>query len=154
MATNLTVRPIARADYDQWRPLWDGYNAFYGRSGATAVLLEITNTTFDRFFRDDEPLFALVAERNRSIVGLAHYLFHRSTNMLEPKCYLEDLYTEEQSRSTGVGRALIAAVYEEAYRAGSTRVYWHTHNTNIRARLLYDTMADNSGFIVYRKDLK
>ena len=32
-----TIRPVTRADYDQWLPLWDGYNAFYKRVGPTAV---------------------------------------------------------------------------------------------------------------------
>ena len=36
--SGLIVRPAARADYDRWLPLWDGYNAFYGRSGTTAPM--------------------------------------------------------------------------------------------------------------------
>lgn len=41
MSGNLTIRPIARHDYEQWLPLWDGYNAFYERSGPTALDGEI-----------------------------------------------------------------------------------------------------------------
>ncbi len=37
MLNDLTIRPVALADYDQWLPLWKGYNAFYGRSGVTAL---------------------------------------------------------------------------------------------------------------------
>ena len=44
------VRAIQRQDYDGWRPLWDGYNAFYGRVGATALPAEITAATWERFF--------------------------------------------------------------------------------------------------------
>ena len=51
----------------------------------------------------------------------------------------------------GIGRALINGVYERAQLAGSSRVYWLTHNTNSTAMLLYDKVADNSGFVVYRK---
>ncbi|TIV18155.1 MAG: GNAT family N-acetyltransferase, partial [Mesorhizobium sp.] len=36
MSGQLTVRPVTRQDYEQWLPLWDGYNVFYGRSGPTA----------------------------------------------------------------------------------------------------------------------
>ena len=42
---SLTVRPVTRADYDHWLPLWEGYNAFYKRVGPTAVPLAATNLT-------------------------------------------------------------------------------------------------------------
>jgi GNAT superfamily N-acetyltransferase len=50
-----------------------------------------------------------------------------------------------------VGRALIEAVYAAASAAGSSRVYWQTHETNGVARTLYDKVAAYSGFIVYGK---
>ena len=31
MSSELIIRPVARQDYQQWLPLWDGYNAFYAR---------------------------------------------------------------------------------------------------------------------------
>ena len=40
--SELTVRPIGQTDYDAWRPLWDGYNAFYEREGSTALDPKIT----------------------------------------------------------------------------------------------------------------
>src|SRR5476651_1781295 len=86
MPTNLTIRPVTPTDYQQWLPLWDGYNAFYGRSGNTALPLEITQTTWSRFFDENEPVHALVAESEGQLVGLVHYLFHRSTSAIEPSC--------------------------------------------------------------------
>jgi GNAT superfamily N-acetyltransferase len=151
MPTDLSVRPIARRDYDQWLPLWDGYNAFYGRSGPTALPPEVTQTTWARFFDAYEPMNALVAEHAGHLLGLAHFLFHRSTTSLAPACYLSDLFTSETARGKGVGRALINAVYEQASRAGCPRVYWQTHQTNSTARQLYNKLAEDSGFVVYRK---
>jgi GNAT superfamily N-acetyltransferase len=153
MSPDITIRPVARHDYDQWLPLWDGYNAFYGRSGLTALPLEITRTTWKRFFDDNEPVHALVAESGGQLLGLTHYLFHRSTIMIEPTCYLQDLFTTEAARGKGVGRALINGVYEQARLAGSSRVYWLTHQTNRAAMQLYDKVAAHSGFVVYRKQL-
>ena len=150
MSTDLSIRPVTPLDYDQWRPLWHGYNAFYGRSGPTALPSEITQTTWARFFHANEPVYALVAETNGQLIGLTHYLFHRSTITIGPACYLQDLFTAEAARGKGVGRALIQGVYQQAKEAGSTRVYWHTHETNQTARRLYDQVAENSGLIVYR----
>ncbi|MDG2539754.1 GNAT family N-acetyltransferase [Dyella jiangningensis] len=147
----VVVRDIAVGDFDAWKPLWDGYNAFYGRSGETALPEAITHTTWARFFDADEPVHALVAERDGQMLGLAHYLFHRSTTSVNNSCYLQDLFTVEAARGLGVGRALIEAVYERAQQAGSPRVYWQTHETNVTAMRLYDKVADKSGFVVYRK---
>jgi len=147
----LLVRPVARADYDRWLPLWDGYNAFYGRSGPTALAPEITATTWARFFDPYEPVHALVAESGGRLLGLVHYLFHRSTTMIEPTCYLQDLFTDPAARGQGIGRTLIEAVYGRVKAAGGSRVYWQTHETNATARALYDRIAERSGFIVYRK---
>jgi GNAT superfamily N-acetyltransferase len=133
--------------------MWEGYNAFYGRSGPTALAVEITRTTWTRFLDPDEPMHALVAESAGRLVGLAHYLFHRSTVMLAPTCYLQDLFTVVAQRGHGVGGRLIEAVYDRARAAGAGRVYWHTHNTDQTARRLYDQLAEDSGFIVYRKQV-
>ncbi len=151
--SGLVVRPAARADYDQWLPLWDGYNAFYGRSGATALAPEITAATWERFFDPYEPMFALVAEREGMLLGLTHYLLHRSTTSLLPSLYLQDVFTDASARGKGVGRALIEAVYRAAEERSLPRVYWLTHETNETAMQLYGRIAEKSGFLVYRKQL-
>jgi GNAT superfamily N-acetyltransferase len=148
---SVTIRPIAKDDYAQWLPLWDGYNAFYGRSGSTALDPAITRTTWARLFDAGEPVHALVAEEGGRLIGLAHYLYHRSTTSIGPSCYLQDLFTTTEARGRGVGRALIEAVYAAARAAGASRVYWQTHETNATAMRLYDTVAEKSGFLVYRK---
>jgi len=152
-AGRISVRPVEPGDLPAWKPLWDGYNAFYGRAGAKALPAETTQATWSRFFDPAEPVHALVAEGSRGLVGLAHYLFHRSTNQVAPICYLQDLFTAEAARRQGVARLLIEAVYEEARRGGAVRVYWQTHETNALAMRLYDKVAERSGFVVYRKDL-
>jgi GNAT superfamily N-acetyltransferase len=153
MTTPLRVRPILQSDRAAWQPLWDGYNAFYGRAGATALPEEITEVTWQRFFDPREPVHALVAQTGDELSGLVHYLFHRSTTRIELTCYLQDLYTVETMRGQGVGRALIHAVYDAARAAGIKRVYWQTHETNAAGRLLYDKVAKHFGFIVYAHDV-
>lgn len=154
MTDSWRIRAIERDDYPQWRPLWDGYNAFYGRSGPTALAEPVTEATWERFFDPGEPVHALVADAAGRLAGLAHFLYHRSTTRLREVCYLQDLYTAEHLRGRGIGRRLIQGVYEAARAAGSSRVYWQTQATNQAGRALYDQIAAHRGFIVYAHELQ
>ncbi|AVG16033.1 GNAT family N-acetyltransferase [Chromobacterium vaccinii] len=149
----MIIRPVDRNDYEAWRPLWDGYNAFYGRAGETALPENITRQTWARFLDEREPVDALVAELDGKIVGLAHTIIHRSTTRLADVCYLQDLFTAPEARGQGVARALIDAAKQVAAAAGCNRLYWQTHQTNQTARALYDKVAAHQGFIVYGSDV-
>lgn len=145
----IIVRPLRPDDRRQWQPLWDGYNAFYERQDFPA---EITETAWARFLDPAEPMFAAVAELDGKVVGLVHYLYHRSTTAPEDVCYLQDLFTAPETRGLGVGRALIEHVCDQAAKAGSRRVYWQTHEAN-PARKLYDRVAHVTPFRRYVKEL-
>ena len=148
---SVLIRPVRDADFDRWLPLWDGYNAFYGRHGASALDPAITRVTWQRFLDPAEPMFAGVADVDGVLCGLVHFLHHRSTTRIEPVCYLQDLFTAETSRGQGMARALIEHAYAHAGAAGVRRVYWQTHESNVTAMRLYDQMAEKPGFVVYRK---
>ena len=141
------IRALRGEDRAPWETLWRAYLAFY----ESEVAPEVTNGTWARLHDTAEPMFALGAFKDDTLVGIVHYLFHRSTWTLGDYCYLQDLFTAEEARGEGVGRALIEAVYDEARAAGASRVYWLTQETNATARRLYDAVAVRSGFIQYRK---
>ncbi|MBU6419271.1 MAG: GNAT family N-acetyltransferase [Proteobacteria bacterium] len=146
----MIIRPVRPEDKANWLPLWQGYLTFYEEENLPE---HVTEALWARFFDAAEPVHALVAEENGVLLGLVHYIFHRNTWMVEDVCYLEDLFTAEAARGKGVGRALIEAVYAAARAAGSTRVYWMTHETNTTAQALYNKIAEKSGFIQYRKQV-
>lgn len=143
------MRAIEAGDRAGWEPLWKGYQTFY----KTEIPAATTDITFARFLDANEPVHALVAESAGRIVGIVHYIFHRSTWTPGPYCYLQDLFTIDEARGLGVGRALIEAVYARAKEKGAARVYWLTHQSNSVAMALYDKIADKSGFVQYRKTL-
>ena len=145
------VRKVKDSDFHQWQALWLGYNEFYGRHGETALPEKTTLMTWSRFFDAYEPMHALVAVKEDTVVGFAHFLYHRSTIQVGPSCYLQDLFTTVSARGQGVARCLIERVYVEAAAAGCHRVYWQTHETNATAMRLYDGIAEKSGFLVYRR---
>ncbi len=142
-----SIRPLRPDERAAWEPLWQGYLAFYGAS----VPPETTATTWSRLHDPAEPMHGLGAFSGSDLLGIVHYIFHRSTWTTGDYCYLQDLFTTEPARGKGVGRALIEAVCDGAREAGASRVYWLTHETNAPARALYDRVADRSGFIQYRR---
>jgi GNAT superfamily N-acetyltransferase len=144
---SVAIRPLRPDERASWEPLWQGYLAFYGAN----VAPEVTDTAWTRLHDPAEPMHILGAFEGPDLLGIVHFLFHRSTWTVGPYCYLQDLFTAEEARGRGVGRALIEAVYERARVEGASRVYWLTHESNGTARALYDRLADRPGFIQYRK---
>lgn len=148
MTTAVTVRPLEAGDHDAWRRLWTAYLDFY----ETTVPEEVYATTWQRLL-GDEPYDpnGLVALVDGKPVGLAHYIFHRHCWKTENVCYLQDLYADPSVRGTGVGRALIEAVYARADAADCPSVYWMTQDFNTTARQLYDRIGTLTPFIKYQR---
>ncbi len=143
-----TVRPLRNEDRDQWSDMWRDYLAFY----ETSVPDDVYDTTFSRLLGDDPSDFScFVAELDGQLIGLTHFLFHRHAWKVEQVCYLQDLFTRPEARGTGVGRALIQAVYDEADRQGAPSVYWLTQGFNHTARKLYDRIGKQTPFIRYQR---
>ena len=141
----IDVRPATAADEAAWRPLWDGYCAFY----ETAIPEHVTATTWRRMLDPAEPVELLVAEREGAVVGFVSYVLHPSTWSVAESCYLEDLFVSPDVRGGGAGRALIEAVIDRAQSRGWSKVYWHTRRDNDRARALYDSFTEADDFVRY-----
>jgi GNAT superfamily N-acetyltransferase len=144
---DVVVRPLRPDERAAWEPLWKDYLTFY----ETAVASDVTDVAWRRMHDPAEPMFGLGAYADDAMIGLAHYLFHRSFWSVENYCYLQDLFVAPSARGKGAGRALIEAVETAARAAGCSRLHWLTREDNRSARALYDTLAERSGFIQYRK---
>lgn len=111
----LMIRKVKESDFEQWLVLWNAYNHFYGRHGKNTLDFDITKFTWERFNDVNEPVFALVAEIDGYIVGIANSLYHASTISIGPNCYLQDLYTSESARAKGVA-------YDPDHRSPALRI--------------------------------
>ncbi len=145
-----TIRVLTPQDRTAWEPLWSAYQVFY----EVDIPAETTNLTWERFHDASEPMHVLGAfDDDGRLVGFVHAIFHRSCWLPKRTCYLQDLYVENSQRGKGTGAALIDAVADLAREEGAGRLYWLTHESNATARRLYDSIAQQSGFIQYRKAL-
>jgi GNAT superfamily N-acetyltransferase len=145
----MRVRGLEVRDRDEWRRLFLAYIDFYRAEVPDAVI----EATWARLLAGGEgaPVALVVVDDADVPIGLAHFLFHRSTWSATWYCYLEDLFVDPARRSKGAGRALIEAVYRAADAYNCTRTYWVTEEANATARALYDRVASKAPFVQYRR---
>jgi GNAT superfamily N-acetyltransferase len=146
----IQILPLSEQQHAAWLPLWRGYQAFY----KTDIATEVSAITWTRLLDPAEPMGAALAWEGRTAIGLVHHIRHRSCWTIGDYVYLQDLYVSPDARGKGVGRKLIEYVYEFARAAGCPRVHWLTHESNSAAMLLYDRIAERSGFVQYRRAIK
>jgi GNAT superfamily N-acetyltransferase len=139
----MQIAALDIGDRAGWERLARGYKHFYGTPTSDAEF----DTAWQRLLAQDG-VRGLGASIDGELVGIAHYLFHSST-WTPAVCYLQDLFTAPSARGKGVARALIDAVAVAAQQGGATRFYWLTQEQNAIARLLYDKIAHNRGFVRY-----
>jgi GNAT superfamily N-acetyltransferase len=145
---SLGVRPLEAADRAAWAALWEGYLAFYGTARPAAQY----DLHFARLLDPaDDCWHGLVAQGPDGLSGLAHVLIHPHGWQPRPTAYLQDLFVAPQGRRTGLGRALMDAVYALADRLDAQGVYWTTQGDNTDARRLYDRVGTRTPFIKYAR---
>ncbi|TDD45299.1 GNAT family N-acetyltransferase [Nonomuraea terrae] len=145
----IDIGTLLPSERDAWESLFRAYIHFYQRVEPDEM--------YERAwleFQAGTRLHAFGARLDGRLVGITHFFTHGNTSAPDTDvCYLQDLFTASDVRGKGVGRALIQAVADWARDRGCTRVYWNTHESNSTARLLYDKVAENRGFIRYQIEL-
>ncbi|WP_454053139.1 GNAT family N-acetyltransferase [Clostridium sp. Marseille-Q7071] len=139
----IDIAPLRAEDRNRWNILARSYKTFYETELPDSEYDEVWN----HLLNSDE-IFGFGAYLQGNLIGITHYLFHR-TIWMEKVCYLQDLFVDEVARGRGVARALIEQVAQAAYEHNASKLYWQTHQDNTGARVLYDKIAHHKGFIRY-----
>ena len=143
------IRQLSDNDFINWKTLWKQYLEFY----KTSVEDLVYETTFKRLISNHHfSQNAFVAEQGNKLIGLVHYIYHPHNWKIEDVCYLQDLFVLKTARGTGVGRALMEAVYLAADRNDTSTVYWLPRDFNEQARKLYDNIGTFTSFIKYNRN--
>lgn len=138
MSDDVRVRAVTPADEAAWSGLWADYCAFY----KVALPPGVTAGLWGRLLDPASPVHGLLAVDEAGVpLALCHYVLHPHTWSMALLCYLEDLYTRQDLRGRGAGRALIDHLRAQARDKGWRRIYWHTEAGNETARRLYDKVA-------------
>lgn len=110
----------------------------------------------DGLFGEPPTAHALLAWEDDGLVGMAAYTFVWPGIDLTRTLYLKELYVTRERRGTGVGSALMAALFETAAERGCARVEWTTDSGNEAARRFYARLGDHRlpTKLHYRADLR
>lgn len=143
--TPLQVRPIAAADEQRWRELFRAYREFYKLEESE----EVVSRVWSWLMAGDHGAYALVAELDGTIQGIAHYRYFFSPYVGTKNIFLDDLFTAPDARGRGVGRALIGALTDKAAAEDCGIVQWETADDNHTAQALYDSLATKTTWLTY-----
>jgi GNAT superfamily N-acetyltransferase len=134
----LTVRRAVATDRAGLAALLSDMQAHYGSPdppGGGAEMARLLTRTGERL------PFALVAERNGALLGLASLSPVLFSGAFQWMLFLKDLYVTGAARSLGVGRALLVAAARTALEEDYCRIDWTTDAANAGAQRLYDRLG-------------
>ncbi|SFO62246.1 GNAT family N-acetyltransferase [Amycolatopsis rubida] len=139
----MEISDLTESDRADWEILARGKDAYFD--------VERTGDSYDRTWRrllDDDRIRGIAARLDGTMAGIAHYLFHASI-WYSGRCYLADLFVNENVRRKGVATALIEWVARDAAEQGFPSLYWNTLE-DAPARALYDRVGKyHDGFMLY-----
>jgi ribosomal protein S18 acetylase RimI-like enzyme len=88
------------------------------------------------------PLFhAILAERDREVVGMVLFYADFSTLRGQPGVYVQDFYVVESCRGLGIGRALLVRALRAAQEWGAAYLTLGVDPGNVAARRIYDGLG-------------
>jgi len=102
-----------------------------------ATVNEIT----EAFFGSQPKAFAIVAEIDKQLVGIATYYNIYSTFISKPGIWLDDLFIYPQYRKIGIGKALIKELCAIAQKNGCGRIDWIVARDNENGRAFYRSLG-------------
>ena len=142
---NNSVRKIQLKDKKQWQELYKGYANFY-KVEMNNQILEIV---WSWLHNKNHELNGIVYEIDGNIVALAHY--RRMPRPLKGKDvgFLDDLFVEPIHRGKKIGERLLNELKKISKSKGWDLIRWITHNDNLRAKNLYDRVADKTHWDLY-----
>ncbi|MEV0306566.1 GNAT family N-acetyltransferase [Nonomuraea fuscirosea] len=137
----LTVTPAQPDHTAALIALLEEMDRFYGATEFDPIDVR-TSQVHDALFSDTPAAYALLAwNEEQQLVGLASYSFLWPAAGLTRSLYMKELYVAESAQRQGIGRQLMASVFDVAIKAGCSRVEWATDEDNERAQRFYQALG-------------
>lgn len=128
----------------------EDYGASTRASTGPAIDDWATASTFGSILDPESRAGGLGAELAGELVGFALVVSHPGTWAASDTAYLAGLFVCHEVRGTGIGRALMDALFAGAGERRWSCVYWNTRAGNVGASALYDHCGLGDDFVRYR----
>ncbi len=109
--------------------------------GCLDSLMATEQNIAEAFFSNSPKSWALVAEVDSQLVGIATYYNIYSTFKAKPGIWLDDLFVFPRYRKVGIGTALIKELCMVAKTNGCCRVDWIVARDNESGRAFYESVG-------------
>ena len=139
------IREIQLKDKKQWQELYRGYADFYKVEMNEQIIQTVWNWLHD----ESHEVSGLVYEVDDNIVGFAHY--RRMPRPLTGKDigFLDDLFVEPKYRGQKIGEKILNELKKISNSKGWNLIRWITRDDNLRAKNLYDRVAQKTSWNLY-----
>lgn len=138
----ITIRALQQNDFPNWLPLWDANNM--GRKNEN-----LTTETWSRLMSDDAPVYGLCAIKQGDLAGILHYILHPITGSIDPACYMQDLFVDENHRKKGLARKMVQELTKIGRTEKWARIYWLAEADNTAAQALYKNLGVKLNFTLH-----
>ncbi|HEX5114349.1 MAG TPA: GNAT family N-acetyltransferase [Pseudonocardiaceae bacterium] len=147
----IRIEPARPADVDALVGLLTELAVFYGTDSRPDV-----DETEDALFGDLPAATVLLAWAGADLAGMAAYTYLWPAVGTRRSLYLKELFVAGEHRQSGVGRRLMAALFEIAEQRGCSRVEWTADQGNTAAQRFYAELgaAVLPTKLFYRSDLR
>jgi GNAT superfamily N-acetyltransferase len=133
-ALDVTVRRATRADSSEIVELIVGLAKFeHLEAPNSSAKIRLVRDIFEKKLAE-----VFVASKGNTLVGYVLYFYTYSSFLARPTLYLEDIFIRNDSRRTGIGRALFMRCVREAKRLGCGRMEWSVLTWNRKAINFYE----------------
>ena len=143
--TDVEIRPVTADDRAAWKGLYRGYAEFYRVEQTEDMRDRVWGWLMDA----GHEVQGIVAVRDGTLVGLAHYRPFARPLAASTGLFLDDLFVAPAARGSGAADALMARLAGIARAEGHSVVRWITQDENARARAVYDRVATPIPFVTY-----
>ena len=141
----ILIRKIQLKDKKQWEKLYKNYADFY----KVEMNSQILQTVWSWLHNKNHEIDGLVYEVDGNIVALAHY--RRMPRPLKGQDigFLDDLFVDQKHRGNRIGEKILNELKQISKSKGWSVMRWITHDDNLRAKSLYDRVAEKTNWDLY-----
>ena len=132
-------------DKENWSKLYNGYADFYKVPMNKGILDTLWGWIQDITHNVNGICFELEGK----IVGIAHFRKMPRTIKGQYIGFLDDLFVEPEFRGKKIAQKLINHLKSLSKANNWDGIRWITHSSNKTAKVLYDKIANNTGFELY-----